>query len=131
MVKFLSSKKAKNRFDNKNDRKSDRFYPPKTVERRIMKTPASDSPAIMPEAAGTTYSSNAFFLCSMKRTMRAPKNIESEFQKGMTKESPIPIDDGMNLAAFGNHFSRRGMIMPTATPMSIAILAVEWSVVKP
>ena len=90
-----------------------------------MKTPASDSPAMMPEAAGTTYSSRAFFLCSMKRTMSAPRNIESEFQNGMTKARPIPIDDGMNFAAFGNHFSRSGMITPTATQMSIAIFAVE------
>ena len=90
-----------------------------------MKTPASDSPAMIPEAAGTMYSSKVFFLCSMKRTISAPKNIESEFQNGMTNESPIPIDDGMYLAAFGNHFSRSGMIMPIATPIIIAILAVE------
>ena len=100
-------------------------YPPKTVESRIMKTPASDSPAIIPEAAGTMYSSSDFFLCSMIRTIKAPRNIESEFQNGMTKARPIPIDDGMNFAAFGNHFSSSGIITPTATPMIIAILAVE------
>jgi len=60
----------------------------------------------------------------MIRTIRAPINIESEFQNGIVKASPSPIADGMYFEAFGAHFSTSGMMIPIATPTSIAILAV-------
>ena len=91
---------------------------------RIMNTPARLSPAIIPDAAGTTYSVSAALFFSMKRTMRAPMNIEREFQKGITNASPIPIEEGIYLEAFGKSRSITGIIMPTRTPTIIAILAV-------
>lgn len=98
-----------------------------------MRTPSSDSPAMIPDADATRYLSASFGNDFSKiRAMSAPMNIESELKNGITNASPTPVAEGTNLRHFsGRVISSAGIKMPTMPPTIIPIFASGCSASRP
>src|ERR1700722_11071593 len=88
----------------------------------------SDSPAMAPEATGTTKRSADFlFSLPQSQALTARAATPTEFENHTTQDKPKPIDEGTNRLYFlASKCSAAATTIPITAPMSMPSRAMGW-----